>query len=193
MGHVKTNDFPPFSSTYEIDDNIPMTRQRHTELAGGSAGLGRVRNITHNVGGGGFVEGFGGVGFFYRVVADWVGVELALDHGGAAGGFGEEIGTVVARAADADGGDVGGGEEVSDESLVVRAGLDRGEVVGGFEGLAFGAALLPRFVGGTEAGGGFGAAARFFCRVLGGGCRELPRLLGWGVDVGAHGGRELRG
>jgi len=169
-----------------------MIRQCHAEAAGGAAGLGCVGGVGDDVGGGGLVEGLCRVGLLDGVVADGVGVELTLDHRGAGGGFGEEIGSVVAAAADADGGDVGGGEEIGDESLVVRAGSDRGEVVGRFEGAAFGAAVLPRLVGGTDSGDGLGAAARQFCRVLGGGCRELPRLLGWGVGVGVHGGRELR-
>ena len=170
-----------------------MIRQRHVEAAGGAAGLGCVGGVGDDVGGGGLVEGLGRVGLLDGVIADGVGVKLALDHGGAGGGLGEEIGSVVAGASDADGGDVRGGEEVGDESLVVRAGSDRGEVVGGFEGLAFGAAVLPRFVGGTDVRERGVAASRQFCHVLGGGCRELPRLLGWCVGVGVHDGRKLSG
>jgi len=87
-----------------------VIRQRHAEAASGAAGLGRIGRVGDDVGGGGFVEGLGRVGLLDGVVADGVGVELALDDDGAGGGFGKEISPVVAGAADADGGDVGGGE-----------------------------------------------------------------------------------
>ena len=186
-----------------------MVTQCHAEAPRGLSSLRGERGVGHDVGGGGLVECLGGVGLLDGVITDGVGVELALDHGGAGGGFGEEISPVVAGAADVDGGDVRGGEEIGDELLVVRAGSDRGEVVGGFEGAAFGAAVLRtrlralraafggvpseasfygafRLMGGAEAGGGFGAAARQFCRVLGGGCRELPRLLGSAIAILSH-------
>ena len=120
-----------------------MIRQRHAEAAGGAAGLGRVGGVGDDIGGGGLVEGLGRVSLLDGVVADGVGVELALDDRLAGGDFGKEIGSVVARAADADGGDVSGGEEIGDETLVVRAGSDRDEVVDGFEGGADSAAVLP--------------------------------------------------
>jgi len=181
------------SKTYHERPDLRVARQRHSEATSGTAGLGGERGVAYNVRGGCLVEGLCGVHLFYRVVAHRVGVELALDDRRACRRFGKEIGSVIATAADADGGDVGGGEDIGHEPLVVRTGLDRGEVAALFEGLAFGAAVLPRLVGGADSGDGLGAAARQFCRVK---CRvggELPRLLGWGVGVGVHGERELRG
>jgi len=86
--------------------------ERHAEAAGGSAGLGCVGGVGDDIGGGGLVEGLGGVGLLDGVIADGVGVELALDDRRSHSSLGEEISPVVAGAADADGGDVGGGEEV---------------------------------------------------------------------------------
>lgn len=167
--------------------DVGVMGERHAELAGGATGLGRVVGIGDDERGGCLVECFCRVGLFHRVVADGVRVELALDDRRAGGRFRKEIGTAVAGAANADGGDSGGGEDASHEPLVVGASANCREVALLFKGATGGRGTLLGGEGGAETRCRFGAAARRFCRVK---CRvrvELPRLLGGRVGIGAHG------
>lgn len=60
-----------------------------------------------------------------------MGIELALNDLRAGRGGDEEIGIVVARTADAADGVTRRRKDVGDEPLVVHAGVDGGEIVGG--------------------------------------------------------------
>ena len=82
------------------------------------------------------IEGASGVGLLDGSVADGLRIELALDYDETGECGDEEVGTEVARTADAPDGVTGGGEEIADEVFVVRAGRDRREVAAAFEVVA---------------------------------------------------------
>ena len=140
--------------------------------------MARVGGVGADERGGGFVERFRGVGLFHRVIADGVRIELALDDCCAGWRFSKKIGPTVARAANANGGDSGGGEDVADEPLIIGAGTNRREIAAFFNGAASGGGLLLRGECGAEMRRRFGATPCRFCRVNRRVRRELPRLLG---------------
>jgi len=98
----------------KLPRNLPVVRQRYAELPRRLVGLGCECGVRDDERGGCLVDRLGGVGLFHRVITHQVRVELALDNRLACGGFDEQVRPVVAAAADADGGDAGGGEEVGD-------------------------------------------------------------------------------
>ena len=140
--------------------------------------MARVGGIGDDERGGGFVERFRGVGLFYRVIADGIRIELALDDCCAGWRFSKEIGPAVAGAADTNGGDSGGGEDVADEPLIVGAGANCREITPFFESAASGGGLLLRGEYGAETRCRFGATPCRSCRVNRRVRRELTRLLG---------------
>ena len=124
-----------------------MSAQRHPQFRGGATGLAGEAGIGADDGEGRRIEGASGVGLLDGSVADGLRIELALDYDETGECGDEEVGTEVARTADAPDGVTGGGEEIADEVFVVRAGRDRREVAALFE------------VGASERVGGVNGAA----------------------------------
>jgi len=155
-----------------------MMRERHAELASGAAGLRRERGVAYDERGSCLVECFDGIGFFHRVIAHGVGVELALDNRRSRSSFDEQVCTIVATAANAADGVTRRREEIGYEPLVVGACLNCREVVRRFECATGDGCRLPRYVGGADSGEGVGAAGGCVGGVSGDVGDVLPRLLG---------------
>lgn len=155
-----------------------MGGELDAELRGSSAGLARVGCVGADKRGSCLVKGFCRVGLLHRVIANREGVVLALHYRRAGRQRDEQIGTAITRAADAHHRETIGCEERGNESLVVRAGSDGGEVVALFEGAAFERGSLAGVERGTKASGLRGAAGERFGGVEGGERGRLAEELG---------------
>ena len=155
-----------------------MGGELDAELRGSSAGLARVSGVGADERDRCLVEGFCRVGLLHRVIANGEGVELALHNRRAGRQRDEQIGTAITRAADAHHREPIGCEERGNESLIVRAGSDSGEVVALFEGAAVLRGSLAGVERSTKAGGLCGATGGRFGGVEGGERGRLAEELG---------------